>query len=202
MVCSYWFWTLVSQTTSVPFKASPENDHGIESPGWLIYLVRQIAMIQIVRLLTAVAIVVHTTVGCCAHGAHGKNDECCKQNDCCTVKQGNHESHGHAYHDQLGAGELSADLPQTLDSSSTCDHQSQQPAPHECRHANCIWTTPEARDNIDLMSLSFEGNIQWSVNTSLVFLLAYGNESPDLLSFFSPHSAPVRVHLIKCVLLI
>lgn len=148
-------------------------------------------MTRFIRVLTAATVLVHATVGCCAHESHW-GDEACGHVVC--DAGGNHD-----HSSKVG---LNSASPLALEMGWDFSHKSGQPAPHECCHENCTWSAPEARDSVDLMLLSFAGSIQWSLNTSVVFLLTEGIDSSVLTPHFSPHLAQVRAHLIKCVLLI
>ena len=174
-------------------------------------------MTQLVHTLTAVAILVHTTVGCCAHEPHGSRDESRELIGLCGLGQNDHGQgdHGqgdHGHHDHSNAAILSAACPMDLESSSTCDHKSPQPAPHECRHADCNWPTTETRVGIDLMLTDFMGSVPWFLGAafvsllfvSLLFISLLGERSdaPGLLPYSSPSTVAVRTHLAKCVLLI
>lgn len=151
-------------------------------------------MTKFVHLLTAAAIFVHATVGCCVHEAHGMDGECCEPIDCSGA-----ENHDHSIEAELPAARSCSSA---LELSSTFGQQPQQPSPHECHHADCQWPTPEVQDSVDLMLLDFAGGVPWSLGISLVPLLANGSDSPFLLPHSSPHTVPVRTHLTKCVLII
>lgn len=152
-------------------------------------------MIQFVRLLTIVAVLVHSTLGCCAHQAHSKSDTCCEPSDCCGSEHCGSEQEGleHASH-----SDKSHSQEQLL--KGGC--QSQQTVPHECSHASCKFSVPESRSSADLMSLDAANSIQWTSTASFVFVLGNGIDSLILLPDISLHTMPVRSHLAKSVLLI
>jgi len=164
-------------------------------------------MTQFVHLLTAAAILVHATMGCCAHESHDTeshdtSETCCEQSSSCDSE---HDDHEHANHSTISHSKNS--LPPKEASSvqglsCTAGYQSQQPEPHECSHAGCSLSAPEVRSCADLMLLNFAGTIQWTATAPPVFFLNIGIDSPHLLPDFSLHTVPLRTHLAKSVLLI
>jgi len=142
-------------------------------------------MLSFVHLLTAAAIFVHATMGCCAHTAHGTNVSNYQSSDCCGC-----EHQGCGQEKGLVQG----------------DHPSEQPVPHECSHTNCKWPAPEVRNCMDLVSLDVllnsTGSLSWFANVSFALVSGNGVDSLMLLPASSLHTVPLRAHLAKCVLLI
>jgi hypothetical protein len=158
----------------------------------LILRIYPVAMASFIRLLTATAVLVHATVGCCAHEAHSVHGECSESICCHDI-----DNHGHSVE-----GELQAGCSTTLALISDNEHKSEQPVPHDCCRDKCKWTDSEARDNFDFVLSGFTGNAACSliashglpqVNRSALILLSRNS---------SLCTAPVRAHLAKCVLLI
>ena len=159
-------------------------------------------MTRFLHLLTTVAILMHTTVGCCASEAHGVAGQCCGQMESHGIESDSHGHHCHtgkADHSSKVAFQMAC--PSTRKSSSD-SHKSEQPTPHECCHDDCQWPAPEARSCIDLMLLGFAGNSPWILTSPQVLVLGDGRDS--LLPLFDvlTHTVPLRTHLAKCVLLI
>ncbi|NOY41479.1 MAG: hypothetical protein GXP26_06545 [Planctomycetes bacterium] len=144
-------------------------------------------MTPFIHMLTVVAVLVHSTLGCCAHQAHDTSDTCCEPSDCCGSEHcgSEQDSLKHADH---------SDKSQSKESRPT--------VPHECSHASCKFSVPESRSCADLMSLDAANSIQWTSTVSFVFVLGNGIDSPNLLPDISRHTMPVRTHLAKSVLLI
>ncbi len=150
-------------------------------------------MPQFVRLLTAFSILVHATVGCCAHEACEMLGQDCEH----LVGHDIHECHGHACE-----SENQSACSSSLGQSSDHDEYPQQGAPHECSHADCEWPIPEVRTSVDQMLLCLTGSAPQAISAPLVILLGDGHATLVLTPTLSPHTAPLRAHLAKCVLLI
>ena len=91
---------------------------------------------MLLHLLTAAAIFVHATLGCCAHEAHEVSETISEPSTCSC-----HCEHHHSPQDDLS--EESGESP--------------EPVPHECNHTNCEWPAPETRNDDDLLTLDFTG---------------------------------------------
>ena len=133
---------------------------------------------MLLHLLTAAAIFVHATLGCCAHEAHAVSKTNNEPSTC-----GCHCEHHHSPQDDLSK-------------------ESPEPVPHECSHTDCKWPAPETRTDTDLLTRDFAGFVPSTATISLASVL--GNELD--FSALSPHNAlhplPVRAHLAHCVFLI
>ena len=151
-------------------------------------------MILITRILAASMILVHATLGCCAHETL-LGDEDCNHGTCIT-----HGSHDHSLTATAGIG--SDSLLKNEEVGQDCNHEHQHPVPHECRHTNCKWSAPVSRDQVELILLSFAKNIQRTLSISQVLLLADGSDTHLLWPCFSQCSSSLRTHLAKCVLLL
>lgn len=146
----------------------------------------------IANILTAAAIAVHGTLGCCAHGAHGGEEvgrQGCEDH-CCS----GHAGHHHERH----ATKPAPTAPHHKGAEVTFANDGHS---HVCHHARCTWYAPEV------------WGAGWvdSVITALTLPpanAAYGSPaavSPALIDVL--HSGvsmalPVRSHLLKSVLLI
>jgi len=88
-------------------------------------------MTRFIRILTVGTIMVHASVGCCAHEGLFLYGGACGDSDlvACHHADKGDETCDHA-----------------LAEDHTSDDQSKQPTPHECDHAQCIWSAPELRD--------------------------------------------------------
>lgn len=148
-------------------------------------------MTQFVHLLTTAAILVHSTLGCCAHEALGIDENSRGRITCCDV-----EDHDHQVEEKISAVQ-----PTALELSSVCDHQPHQPTPHECCHENCTWPSPKVRDNADVLFPDLSAKLHWSLDT-FDLLLVSGASVFIFPAEFYQHTLPVRPHLAKCVLLI
>ncbi len=165
-------------------------------------------MTSLVHLLTAAAIFVHATLGCCAHEAHGARVAGGKPSDCCSAERANlecasleHAGHANESHPLEAGLSTRVPCPVALQSGITFGYPSQQPVPHSCSHGNCKWSSPEAQNCVDVILLDSTGEISWSPTFALEFLMVHGS-APAVLTFLSPHAVPVRAHLAKCVLLV
>ena len=151
------------------------------NPGFMPYFV---------RILTAAAIFVHSTAGCCAHEGHHTAVHSCQHADSHDAR-----AHGHGVKTAAGA---------TLLPKECCsDHDSQQPGPESCRHANCTWPSPEVRHGADLLQLSFGSSPACPLDSPLLVPFSVGQVlGPSIRRLLSPHALPVRAHLANCVFLI
>lgn len=139
--------------------------------------------------LTAASVLLHATVGCCAHEAHGEALGGC------------------AYHAHEAHSDDSSASPSVSESSiaelgtAACDHPSNE-APHGCDHGDCDWPAPELRQATDALSASLVASLSWMVAPLPV------EAAPSTLKYgaWSAHETsltlPVRTHVAHCVFLI
>ncbi len=157
-------------------------------------------MTPLVHFLTIAAVLVHSTLGCCAHQAHSASGACCEPSDCCDSEPcdsgGCDSGQGGLEHANHSAKSLSQK--QLLNGG----YQTQPTVPRECDHASCEFSVPEARSCANLRLLAAANSVQWTSRTSLVSVLGNGFDSPILLNDIPLHAMPVRTHLAKSVLLI
>jgi len=161
-------------------------------------------MSSFLHLLTAAAIFVHATLGCCAHQSHQGNNtsNTAPSNDSCGTK---HCDHQHSK--ELPSLEVGS-IAQTLCHASlnegvnTPEIQAQRPESQECSHANCFWPFPEARTNTDLILLLTDGISQCDLTTSHASTLGNAIGTSNVLPDISTHNLSVRSHLVMRVLLI
>ena len=134
---------------------------------------------MLLHFLTAAAIFMHATLGCCAHGSHevGPVDDEPSSNCCC------HCEHHHSPQDDLS-------------------EESPQPVPHECNHTDCEWPAPETRNPDDLFTLDLAGILPSTSTSTFAFPLGNGFNLSRLSSEASLPALPVRAHLANCVFLI
>ncbi len=149
-------------------------------------------MFRLVHLLTAVAICVHATFGCCVHEVHGKGVASSEPAAGCCCELG-----GHAKGSQLTPAE-----PSESELSFTCRDDSSSPTPTKCAHANCLWPSPESQNEMGSLLLSTTVNAPWDFATSGTLVSSGGMDFPLLSHDLQLLAGPVRAHLLKCVLLI
>ena len=142
---------------------------------------------MLLHLLTAAAIFVHATLGCCAHETHDVRVEKNEPSDCGCCCHHHHPEQSHS-------------------EQSDPAEESPEPVPHECNHADCSWPAPEARTDIDLLTLDLTGIVPSTSTLSLASILGslHGNEFnfSGLSPNHSLHTLSVRAHLAHCILLI
>ncbi len=136
---------------------------------------------MLLQLLTAAAIFVHATLGCCAHGAHEVSQVEAEPSTC-----GCHCQHHHSPQDDL----------------SEESEESPEPVPHECNHTDCKWPAPETRNHDDLLTLDLTGILPSTSTAILTFSLGNGFDFFRLSPEASLPAPPVRAHLAHCVFLI
>jgi hypothetical protein len=162
-------------------------------------------MASFLQLLTAAAILVHATLGCCAHESHQGSDTSKTANDCCGTK---HDGHQHTQPSKelpsLEAGSIAQTICHAGSQEGVRNHecQAQRPNSHECSHANCSWPYPEARGNTDLILLLPTDISQCDLTASHASALGNAIATSNALPDISPHNLSVRSHLAMCVLLI
>jgi len=155
-------------------------------------------MASFLHLLTAAAIFVHATLGCCAHESHEVGSAVGNPSDCrsCELHSSPQASPQASPQDDHDHADLSQEL-------QRLSQESQQPASHQCSHADCKWL----QTNVDLLTLDFAGFLPSTVTALLAFSLNNGSlgdgfNFSHLLPDASMSMLPVRLHLAHCVLLI
>lgn len=147
-----------------------------------------------VHLITAAAILVHATLGCCAHEGHSLIDAVC----------------GH-HHNEVGTQDChdeNEQVPLQLEADHSCGEHAQHPtdpthpAPQTCTHAQCMWPAPEMRDGSDLIQMDFLFALTPVLDAFFVSLFPVGESTLTFSVAHSPHALPVRAHLANCVFLI
>ena len=156
-----------------------------------------------IRILTAFAIVVHATVGCCAHGTHtsAMAEAHATAQAACVHVDGSAVAHHHGG-DCAGHADHRLATPESLETSCVCNQQSPPPVPHGCCHATCKWPARELRESVDLLILSLSIELESDVNTARPLVLVTFGSSLRPFSDSVPRTLPVRSHLAKCVFLI
>lgn len=91
---------------------------------------------RIITILTTMAVVLHTTLGCCAHHAHACDVQCEVRSQ---VEKSTEAVCSHAHHHEHGSGHAPA---------KDCDDHEHG---HDCDHGDCSF--PLAKRSSDLESL-------------------------------------------------
>lgn len=139
--------------------------------------------------LTAASVLLHATVGCCAHEAHGETLGGCTHHA--------HEAHSGDTSDSHGVAESSiAEL-----GTAACDHPSHE-APHGCDHGDCDWPAPELRQATDALSASLVASFSWMVAPVPVEVAPSAQKYGTWLAGETSLALPVRTHVAHCVFLI
>jgi len=179
-------------------------------------------MISYVHLLTAVAIFVHSTWGCCAHESHRDCSVGDTSRSCCSSEHGGHyhsnqlDDHSNQLHtcqlkELQGPNSFRAKSLVSLQTTCTASrqkgmaghgHQSQEPESHECSHANCSWSVSESQSSAVLKSLHAVGGIQGALVVSHALVTGSETDMPVFLTGIAQQKLSVRSHLANCVLLI
>jgi hypothetical protein len=129
-------------------------------------------MAWLVRIFTAATFVVHLTVGCCSHHAHG-----------CEGAFGPSSAQDHATYDG-----------QCPENGSDHSHH----GPQHCQGEKCSFISP-SRTVSDSLSQPFQASVAVLLND---LPLPSGISSGQRFLPMSQHSLPVRLHLANQVLLI
>jgi len=164
-------------------------------------------MNRFVHLITATSILLHSTLGCCAHGAEVTSEEGAEHLVCHLV---GHDEVGHLVnHDEVAehhdaCHQLSAEENATLaswpESFSLDEQHSHHHHSHECLHAKCEWPAPQVRACVALFLCNTVAGF-WGADT-------LAECEADGVSFFATaadhswHALSVRSHLAHCVFLI
>lgn len=144
---------------------------------------------RIVCLTTALAFALHLGMGCCAHHAHGDDDQACQHprdidHDAHELAASGH-GHSHAHHDHACTEESPA-----TPSPDSCPHS-------ECEGGKCVFVTINKVDLSELTKVSLPAIV---LNELLVTLSA--NALAQECDSGGPPKLPVRLHLLQQVLLI
>lgn len=155
-------------------------------------------MSQFIRILTAVAIFVHSLGGCCAHEAHGVASHFLEQMDSPVVDSCRFDQHKLVRHDHKVVFEH---VQSRGEEGCHHGHTPLKPEPHSCYHESCQWPAPEVRHTTEFMFTSYWANP--GVYSELPLALTH-SDSVNLTDFLSQHfqSLPVRSHLAIGVFLI
>jgi len=163
-------------------------------------------MRQLVHLFTSAAILLHATVGCCAHEEHRIASDVCGHHN--HKIDSNHEVGGDDCHDACHAKSehspllLETECAGLLEAECTGDNPSHPHTPPTCTHVRCQWPAPEIRDSGELLLLSFSVALTHYLDSPFVSLFSLGKSTWTLSLVYSPHALPVRSHLANCVFLI
>jgi len=160
-------------------------------------------MISYVHLLTAVAIFVHSTWGCCAHESHRDCSVSDTSRGCCSSEHADHleESQGLKSLAFFTSPQATCTASRQTEMAGP-GHQSQKPESHECSHANCSWSVSESQSSAALKSLHAVGGIQATVAVSHVLVTGSESSMPVFLAGIALQKLSVRSHLAISVLLI
>ena len=149
----------------------------------------KIGMRPFFAFLTAASVLLHATVGCCAHEAHAAtSDECAHHLHEASAGEGG-ESHctGESSIAELG--------------TAACDHPSHE-APHGCDHGDCDWPAPELRQATDVLSASLMASFSWMVAPRTVEAAPSSQKYGTWSARETSLTLPVRTHVAHCVFLI
>ena len=139
--------------------------------------------------LTAVSVLLHATVGCCAHESHAATSSGCAHH--------RHEtSSGECSHTSNVGESNIAEL-----GTAACDHRSQE-TPHGCDHRDCDWPAPELRQVTDALSASLVASLSWMVASLPVEATPSRLKYGAWLAQKTRLALPVRTHVAHCVFLI
>lgn len=149
----------------------------------------KIGMRPFFAFLTAASVLLHATVGCCAHEVHGETLGGCTHHA--------HEAHSGDTSDSHGVADSSiAEL-----GMGACDHPSHE-APHGCDHGDCDWPAPELRQVTDALSASLVASFSWMVAPVPVEVAPSSQKYGTWLAGETSLALPVRTHVAHCVFLI
>jgi hypothetical protein len=146
-------------------------------------------VLRFTSLIAAAAILMHTTVGCCAHESHRATNEDYEHIDC-------HDAGSHDHDTETEHGPLA------IEQFCECGHHTPQRTPHDCCHGKCNWIAPELQHSDELLIQDFVFAQPWPLNTSLASLLLEVSVYRTLSADHVLHALPVRPHLANCVFLI
>lgn len=152
-------------------------------------------MSRILRSLTAVAILAHALLGCCAHEAHAADHADCGQGHGEIANASSHRVEQPSVEDHAGQGEAYSILEL---GPSDCQHEPAPEAPHNCQHNSCVWTT-HSDSGLDLTQLTVWfalGNCGVDQSKGFDFHRPLQSSSVDDVHF----ALPVRSHLALSVI--
>ena len=99
---------------------------------------------SIIAILTTAAVASHALLGCCAHHAHSCDQHRSEPAVVAHVDPDDHCCHGHHHHDEE-SDSLSEDL------ANGCGHEHERGDYHECDEGDCIFTSVERSNDVELM---------------------------------------------------
>ena len=152
-------------------------------------------MQQFLQLVTAAAILLHATLGCCAHEVHHvsgyivsdhvvASHNCRHHHDALDVAD--HESHDHKF---------------SQPAKEHANPQGSQPStPLSCTHTRCEWPAPELRTDGETLSLEFSGDVASYANSFAASLFERSKTVLTNSANLSLSALPVRSHLAHSVL--
>jgi len=157
-------------------------------------------MNRLVHLITTASILLHSTLGCCAHGAEVTSEKGAEHLICHLVGHNESAQHHHddANHNQLT--EENGTLANWPEFFSQDEQHSHHHHSHECLHAKCEWPAPQVRA-CDTLFLCNSVASFWIADT-LTECEAAGVRFFASALDLSWHALPVRSHLANCVFLI
>ncbi len=155
-------------------------------------------MRQLIHLFTSVAILLHATVGCCAHEEHRIASDVC-----------GHHNHKVGSNHEIGSEDCHEDCHDEsehrlllLEAEYTGSNPSHPHTPPTCTHVRCQWPAPEIRGSGGPLLLDFSVALTHFLDSPYVSLFPVGKSTRTLSVVYSPHAHPVRSHLANCVFLI